>query len=421
MPAAVMALAMGGALLIPAAHVAAAPIGAMSVTITPVTSPLLLLGKAAVTASVSTGSVARKGEVLRFAITTLPPQARVDTNTVKLPTGGLALGVSTITFPTAPSGFWIGETVNIVDPTTHNNEKVTIAGAVTTPPTPVTNIWALTLPTLFSHSSGSITGTWDQTDPITGAAATATLTAGAVAAVEQLTVTDLSDPTVPASVTSFTQSAPILDTPTQKFVRGVYVDLLNRQPDAGSLSFWSTSIDASGNSIATRGAFVTAITSSAEYRADVISNFFGLYLNRGIDQSGLDFWVGQMAAGLSFEQVRLAFVGSPEFFNVTNAGSPSQAINALYREVLGRADGDASDPAGLAYWLANFNITTIASQFLFSLEGRESLVSGYYSTILHRAADLPGLIFWTQRLLTGASDENILLQLLSSNEFTSLL
>src|SRR5438132_12089540 len=144
---AVMALGAGGVLATPGMHAAAAPAGVMSVTITPESSPLLLGAKAAVTASVADGAVARKGEVLKFAITSSPDpvHSRVDTNTAKLPVplGGLLAGATTLTFLTLPTGFWVGETVNIVDPTTHQNEKVTIAGAVTSPPTPAGLLWIL--------------------------------------------------------------------------------------------------------------------------------------------------------------------------------------------------------------------------------------------------------------------------------------
>ena len=420
---AVMALGAGGVLATPGMHAAAAPAGVMSVTITPESSPLLLGAKAAVTASVADGAVARKGEVLKFEITSTPIHARVDTNTVKLPTplGGLLAGALTLTFLTPPSGeFWLGETVNIVDPNTHQNEKVTIAGGPTSPPTPAGLLWTLTAPTQFTHISGTITGSWAATDPTTGAGAPATITAGTVVGTQDLTVFDESDSAVVPVVVPFTQSLPILDTPSQKFVRGVYLNLLNRQPDPDALTFWSGAIDAAGDSVAAHAAFVNALLTSLEYRSDVISSFYGLYLQRAIDQAGVNFWVGQVAAGASFEQVRLAFVGSPEFFSTTNAGSPSEAINALYSEVLGRPDGDASDPNGAAYWLAHFNVNTIAAQFLFSPEGRNFLVSGYYQSILQRAADPVGLAFWTLRLLTGASDENILLDLLTSTEFLSL-
>ncbi|TMD06981.1 MAG: DUF4214 domain-containing protein, partial [Chloroflexi bacterium] len=114
-----------------------------------------------------------------------------------------------------------------------------------------------------------------------------------------------------------------------------------------------------------------------------------------------------------FEQVRLAFVGSYEFFNITNGGDPSTIIEALYNDLLGRP----SDPAGKSYWLTHFNVNTIANQFLFSLEGRQVLVESYYTSILHRGFDKSGLDYWTQRLLSGASDEDIIADFLSSDEY----
>jgi hypothetical protein len=60
---------------------------------------------------------------------------------------------------------------------------------------------------------------------------------------------------------------------------------------------------------------------------------------------------------------------------------------------------------------------TIASQFLFSVEGRQVLVESYYSSILGRTFDRGGLDYWTQQFLTGASDENIIADFLSSQEY----
>jgi hypothetical protein len=219
--------------------------------------------------------------------------------------------------------------------------------------------------------------------------------------------------------TSFDQVVPVPLTQTQRFVNAVYQDLLSRLPNAGDLAFWSGSLDAAGVSAAARIAFVSAVATSAEYRSAVIggigTSFYLTYLGRPSDAGGVGFWAAQMASGLTFEQVRLAFVGSPEYFTHHNS-DPSQTIDALYNDVLGRSD--ATDPTGKAYWMANFNVNTIASQFLFSYEGRQALVSGYYQSILHRAADLAGASFWTlQILLNGASDENIIEQLMSSPEF----
>jgi hypothetical protein len=72
---------------------------------------------------------------------------------------------------------------------------------------------------------------------------------------------------------------------------------------------------------------------------------------------------------------------------------------------------------GKAYWMANFNINTIASQFLFSPEGRAHLVNGDYALILNRPAEAAGLSFWTNQILSGASDENIINLILGSQEY----
>jgi Domain of unknown function (DUF4214) len=119
-----------------------------------------------------------------------------------------------------------------------------------------------------------------------------------------------------------------------------------------------------------------------------------------------------MAQGTTFEQVRLAFIGSPEYFALHN-DDPGQTIDALYHDVLGRVP----DPGGRAYWIAHFNATTIAGQILYSAEGRSHLVAGYYQTYLGRAADAGGLAYWTQAILNGASDEQIVAVLVSSDEF----
>ena len=70
--------------------------------------------------------------------------------------------------------------------------------------------------------------------------------------------------------------------------------------------------------------------------------------------------------------------------------------------------------------MANYNVNTISSQFLFSYEGRSFLVNGLYFKILGRTPAEPlGLDFWTKALLAGASDENIIGNILGSDEYYS--
>jgi hypothetical protein len=375
----------------------------LSVSLSPA-PPILVGGKTTATATVSPKAPAR---TIRFDITS--GNAHVTTAVTKL--AAPVLPLATVIVVTDFTGFIGGEPINI-DGVGH--EHLTLAAG------PVTSTTlTLATPVVSAHAALSVVTTASAlSDPLTGLA-TANVTAGLTPATEQLTVTDVTDPLVAPVVTSFDQVVPVTLTQTQRFVNAVYADLLNRLPNPADLAFWSGSIDAAGGSAAARIAFVSAVATSAEYRSDVIggagTSFYLAYLGRPSDAAGVAFWAAQMASGLTFEQVRLAFVGSPEYF-IHHNSDPSQTIDALYNDVLGRSD--ATDPAGKAYWMANFNVNTIAGQFLFSYEGRQVLVSGYYQSILHRAADLAGASFWTlQILLNGASDENIFEQLLSSPEF----
>ncbi|HEX6493527.1 MAG TPA: DUF4214 domain-containing protein [Candidatus Dormibacteraeota bacterium] len=208
--------------------------------------------------------------------------------------------------------------------------------------------------------------------------------------------------------------APIGGATNANFVHSAWRSMLGRDPDPGSYTYWLGKLD-SGTS---RWTMADALATSAEYRGDVIGGsgtvqgFYEEYLGRPSDPSGIAYWIGRMAQGTTFEQVRLAFIGSPEYFALHN-DDPGQTIDGLYHDVLGRLP----DPNGRAYWVAHFNATTIASQILYSAEGRSDLVAGYYQAYLGRPADAAGLAYWTQAILSGASDEQIIAFLVSSDEF----
>jgi hypothetical protein len=198
------------------------------------------------------------------------------------------------------------------------------------------------------------------------------------------------------------------------FVHAAYLTMLGQDADPTSYAYWLGRL----NSGTSRWTMAMALATSKGYRGDVIGGagavegFYEEYLGRPSDPGGVAYWIGRMNQGTTFEQVRLAFIGSPEYF-ARYGDDPGRAVDALYHDVLGRAP----DPDGRAFWVAHFNATTIASQILFSAEGRAQLVAGYYQTYLGRAADPGGLAYWSQAILGGASDEQIIAFLLSSNEF----
>ena len=76
------------------------------------------------------------------------------------------------------------------------------------------------------------------------------------------------------------------------------------------------------------------------------------FFNRVPDADGLAYWIGQMGAGLSTNQIAETFynVGA-QFSSLTGFSttmSNADFINVIYKNVLGRASG--ADADGLAYW-----------------------------------------------------------------------
>ena len=119
------------------------------------------------------------------------------------------------------------------------------------------------------------------------------------------------------------------------FFRG----LLGRIPDSGGFSFWvgrfRTAQCQGGNAVyAQVEAISSAFATSAEYsarnrsNAQYVGDLYNAFLRRGGDNDGVQFWIGRLNSGTATrEQVRQAFVASPEFnariINVVNQGCAS--------------------------------------------------------------------------------------------------
>jgi Domain of unknown function (DUF4214)/Abnormal spindle-like microcephaly-assoc'd, ASPM-SPD-2-Hydin len=102
----------------------------------------------------------------------------------------------------------------------------------------------------------------------------------------------------------------------QTYVTLLYQNILQRQPDAAGVSFWTDRLDRG----VTRGVMLAEFTESAEYAARafnqtyVISIYVGM-LRRAPDQAGFDFWVGRLNQGQSGLQLIDGFIGAGEYRN----------------------------------------------------------------------------------------------------------
>ncbi len=103
---------------------------------------------------------------------------------------------------------------------------------------------------------------------------------------------------------------------------------------------------------------------AAAPQADVqrLEELYVAFFNRVPDADGLAYWIGQMNAGQSLNQIAEAFYNAGVQFSSLTGFSATMSnadfVNVIYRNVLGRSEG--ADSGGLAYWsgaLANHTET----------------------------------------------------------------
>ncbi|HVS44493.1 MAG TPA: invasin domain 3-containing protein [Candidatus Dormibacteraeota bacterium] len=246
------------------------------------------------------------------------------------------------------------------------------------------------------------------TTDATGTAVT-TARARTTTGTETITATDVSNSALGATVSLTLTDQDHVAT----FVKAAYQTILHRNVDANGLAHWGNAIR-NGMS---RAQLASILSSSSEFRTDVVSHMYPTYLHRAADSAGVSYWVGQIGRGATFEQVELSFIGSPEYFQL-HGGTDKGAVDALYKDVLGRS----VDPSGEAYWVQQISsgqmtFSQLAASILSSEESRERIVQGFYQNILNRTAPQSDLAYWAGQLGNGARDETIINLFVGSDEY----
>jgi len=192
------------------------------------------------------------------------------------------------------------------------------------------------------------------------------------------------------------------------FLAGFYTNVLGRTPGTDELAAWMEFLRANCNTGGVQ-AIVRGFFGSAEFAgrplslAGHVTVFYRTLLGRDPDPAGLSAW----ADVLRQARLRVAlngFIPSAEFLALlpdrTNRAAVEAVLARFYTEILGRAP----DAPGLASWVnfvvASRSLETAAVGFLASaeFEARPLSLQGYitvlYRTFLGRNPDPAGLAAW---------------------------
>jgi hypothetical protein len=267
-------------------------------------------------------------------------------------------------------------------------------------------------------ATGTTTGV--MSGPSSAASYTAAMRAPATAGTYYYKVWAVRGPDSASGVTNFARYSitvrPAVPTPSaaenQRYVGRVYFDLFNRAPDPAGLASWTANL----NSGTPRVAVANAITNSTEYRSKLITGSYAKYLGRTPDPAGMNTWLAAMNRGFTVSQIEAGFISSPEYF--LKAGNTNAAwVQKLYGDVLGRVAGDAE----VSFWTTRLSTgmsrDQVAMGFLLSAERLGTVVDGYYLKFLGRSVDPSGRATWVKILQAGGRNETIIGGIIASPEY----
>lgn len=203
------------------------------------------------------------------------------------------------------------------------------------------------------------------------------------------------------------------------FVGALYRDVLKRTGviPVNELRLFTDQI---GAKKLTHDQVINLILNSAEARRVVINDYYVQFLGRPVDQGGLNFFLGQKAAGVRDDEILATIIGSNEFF-VPHGGTADTFVRALYSEVLER-NTPPTQPE-LDFWINELAKSTrgpaaaraeIALRFLRTEEYLVIPVTQWYQDFTRRNPSQSELDLAVSRLLGGDTYEQVKFLILRS-------
>ncbi len=208
------------------------------------------------------------------------------------------------------------------------------------------------------------------------------------------------------------------------FVEQVYLDFLNRLPDATEAQNWTDQL-ASG--LVTRAQFVEQIMFLPEFEQAVapIDRLYSAYFLRIPDYAGLMYWVNRYKTDMTLTQISDYFALSPEFIARYGTLTNAEFVTQLYFNIFNRVP----DPGGFAFWtgVLDAGTWTRGQVVLFFSQSPENLQltanDGYVTMsfvgLLRRVPDQASLDSWVASMEAGNSGLDLINSILGGAEYAA--
>ena len=255
----------------------------------------------------------------------------------------------------------------------------------------------------------------------------------------QVTLPTQIQPTIPVSPTTH---------PATPFALRLYEEIFQRTPDSEGLAYWVNGFT-NGTITASQAAFSFFISQEMDNLnlsdREYIQRLYTVLLGRPADADGQAYWSNYLNNGVSRTGILRQLVGSSEFAGLCKSAGielgqiPSAKdakdanlqltvfINRQYKELLGR-NGDSE---GLDFWadriLKGASMEDISKEFVFSKEFTDknysdvNFINILYRAFMGRESDAEGLSFWQTEINAGMSREDVFSKFAYSGEFAQIV
>ena len=185
-------------------------------------------------------------------------------------------------------------------------------------------------------------------------------------------------------------------TARRAFVRALSQDFLGREASDIELATKVADLAAGANP----ASIVAGYAGSDEWVRALVDGYYRSTLGRAGDAGGTAHWTSVIRSGRTPASVAADFYGSEEYHRLAG-GTDAAWITDLYDELLLRTP----EAGGVQYWVgqlaAGKGRHEVALAFYQSLESRMTRVDGLYDALLGRAPDPQGRAHWAEVLLDG--------------------
>ncbi|HQU47374.1 MAG TPA: DUF4214 domain-containing protein, partial [Pirellulales bacterium] len=161
------------------------------------------------------------------------------------------------------------------------------------------------------------------------------------------------------------------------------------------------------------GIVAQEITGVSGYDGALIADAYKRFLGRSPDTGGMHYWLGQMQSGMSANAVDAALLASDEYVQ-RHGASDLGWLSGVYRDLLDRPP----DAAGLQYWSgelqAGVGKPAVALAIATSFEHEALVVGQDFQTLLGQS---PGTVlndYWAGQLQRGPNDAGLVASLIGS-------